>query len=273
MREIDFINPNNNYPQYPDSFVEQRLADMAELKYGVLNLPKTVWEKVTFSRAEAQEFLLLAQDALVQSNQSNLYFSESKKPEVEAKLGSGYYSFVYPFGDSVIKLSASHSPMLSHFQPSSQEYAEWYQSALDIQRVTYGEHLPFLIPEPQTVLHIKGSNSERTVILEPRITDILSKEEIKNLSSEEQSDLFDEFELFQAIAKEVSEGFGLVPDYELFTFIRNSSHFVISKQHGKPHLVMLDNGMFDEKGANKLFFELNKRKEKKVIEGLKQKIK
>jgi hypothetical protein len=275
-------NPNSKYNAHPvDSGVSRRLRNgVVEFGYGFWHLKRTMREKRAASVDEAREFLGLAKENLVKNNQPSPYFSSDNEPKVTGQIGSGYYSSVFGFtsdtGDWAMKLSAPHSPMLANFHPSSPEFTEWYQYVLDIQRATYSEHLPFLIPEPQTVLHVQGSQNEKTVIIQPQIKRVLSKEEIRSLSSEDKTQLNSEFEIFQAVSKEVAAGFGLVPDFELATIIRSSSHFVISRQDGTetgtPHLVMLDNGLFDAKAPNRLFYEFNRQKGKRVIKGLKRKL-
>lgn len=249
------INPN-----VQRQVQEPRLIQVVkEIPYGVRHFRRSLKEKKQTSIQEAQEFLLLAQTKL---GENNSYFGENDSPTDINHVASGYYAVVYSFHsatrDWVIKLGATHSPMRSYFHPNSPEFAQWYQYGLDIQRTVFKDDLPFLIPEPQTIIHLTGKERETTVILQPLDRGILTKEQVKLLPKEEKQRLVTEYETFHRKYNEMRKEFGMMPDFELLPFIRDTSHFAISQREGSPHLVMHDQGLFDKYAPTPIFYQWNR---------------
>ena len=253
-----FDNPNR---QYPESAFKRFTTEIPIGIWKYRRTNKLKEERANESLENMQSLLLRVKDQL---DEDTPYFTQDDIPQIKEHLGTGFFASAYSFesntGNWVIKVGASHSPMRSYFNPNTQEFAEWYQGCLDIQRQTFSEHLPFLIPEPQTIVHLQGGQGERTAIIQPLVTDILTNEQIQTLSKENKAKLITEYKIFLEISKQLDKGFGLVPDFELKLGLirRDTSHFVISQQHGKPHLVMLDTAPFDKESPTPIFYQLNK---------------
>lgn len=251
-------NPNFQHRIQESKFAQGIVYQgVRELAYGVVHYGESRRNKKRVSLAEAQEFSELAKMKL---GKGSPYFGENDNPMDIKHVASGYYASVYSFhsktGNWVIKLGTPHSPMRSYFHPNSPEFADWFQYGLDIQKEIYSDSLPFLIPEPQTIVYLEGSRNT-TANLQPLDTSILTKEQIKLLPGDDKKRLLVEFDTFHKINREMREKYRLMPDFEVFSFIRNTSHFAISKRSGDAHLTLHDSGLIDGEAPMPIVYLLN----------------
>src|SRR3989344_9149101 len=172
-------------------------AAFEELYYGFRNMPNSFRQRLERDPEKGQAYLLATQAALPEDNP---YFT--KEEILSAKyLKSGFHAAVYKFesstGEWVIKVGMKKSPERAP-HPSSEEFTAWYSSVLDQEREIFKDSLPYLIPEPQTVLHIKTEDHESsTVILQPFIKGIIPLDRIRTLSVSDQEKLRDELKIFE----------------------------------------------------------------------------
>jgi len=170
-------------------------AAFEELYYGFRNMPNSFRQRLERDPEKGQAYLLATQAALPEDNP---YFT--KEEILSAKyLKSGFHAAVYKFesstGEWVIKVGMKKSPERAP-HPSSEEFTAWYSSVLDQEREIFKDSLPYLIPEPQTVLHIKTEDHESsTVILQPFIKGIIPLDRIRTLSVSDQEKLRDELKV------------------------------------------------------------------------------
>lgn len=234
MKEFDRkIGPNCNTKQYVLK------AGLKEIFYGVSHLPNSFEQKLRMNTEKATAFLLAARTDLPQANP---YFTESDTLAVEP-LSTGFHTEIYTFtsstGEWVMKLGMSESPIRGP-HPSSAEFTIFYASALDIQREVFQKDLPYLIPEPQAVLHVQTEHhGGTTVILQPFVSGVKSLWKIGTFPKEKQEFLLEELHILEERCKIMDKKFGVRLD-----FLKADSHFVIGQMDGNPHIVFLDNGPF-----------------------------
>jgi len=220
-----------------------------ELAYGISHLPRSLEQRYRTHHQEAQD-LLTAQGFLIGAKDllplGNPYFTDQENPAIQAYLASGFYNscwtFETPKGKWVLKIAYEKSPMKTKFHPSSKEYSQAYSKSLDIQRGIFSDQLPHLIPEPQEVLYVPGTNRATTVVIQPFIDFVGPFHGIKkmNLSLNQREQLKGELRTFRELCERMWREHGLAPD-----LIRAGSHFVVAQKEDGPHLVMLDNDVFD----------------------------
>lgn len=238
----------------------------AELIYGAVHLQRSIEQKRNANVDEAQDFLLHLK---INLSKQNPYFTEDENLIVDRKINSGFHSACYEFSSStgrwVMKIGHKKSPMKTKFHPSMSEYAESYLRNLRIQRLIFGEKLPNLIPEPQEVLYVKGWERATTIVVQPFIDYVSPFDKKINFSLEERHQLRGELDVFQDLVGKMRSNYGIMPD-----FMRargKKGHLVVARRNDGLHLVMLDNGAYDEKeDSTPLLHSLNKIIAKKSIE-------
>lgn len=238
----------------------------AELAYGAIHLARSFEQKRKANVAEAQDFLLCLTNNLPKQNP---YFIGDENLAVDRKIDSGFHSACYEFSSStgrwVIKIGHDKSPMRTKFHPSKPEYADNYLRNLEIQRLVFSDKLPNFIPEPQGVFYIKGQNRATTLIIQPFVDYISPFSKKINLSQEERQQLMGEFKILEELLEEMRENCGVMPDFMRAGGKRG--HLVIVRKADGVHLVMLDNGAYDEKeDSTPLLHSLNKKTAKRSIE-------
>lgn len=225
------------------------LAGIHELSYDFLHLPGSFRQHLKKDIQAGKAFLQAAQVALPDYNP---YWTKSEMLSMR-QLKSGYHTSIYKFtsttGEWVMKVGVAKSPIPAP-HPSSPEFAFWYASALDIQREIFQKKLPFLIPEPQSVLYIKTADtSSSTVIIQPFISDIRPLRALGSFPQEVQTSLLEELKIFQAQCALMRKSYGIEMD-----FLRSGTHFVIGKRDNSPHIVFMDNGPFDKETTPLFYF-------------------
>lgn len=244
----------------------------SELTYGVVHLRQSFEQKRKANVEEAQDFLSYLAENLPEKNP---YFAEGEKPSIIRPIESGFHNACFKFESSkgkwVMKIGHKKSPMKTKFDPSMQGYAESYLRNLRIQRLIFGEKLPNLIPEPQEVLYVKGQERATTIVVQPFIDYVSPFDKKINFSLKECRQLRGELDVFQDLVGKMRSNYGIMPD-----FMRargKKGHLVVARRNDGLHLVMLDNGAYDEKGdSTPLLHFLNKIIAKKSIEKQKKKL-
>lgn len=236
--------------------IPKMLQVLPEVIYGVRHLDRSNKQKDRINPQEARDFLTATKNLLPQENS---YFTNQENPVVIEHVGSGYFNSCWKFETSkgawIIKIAHNQTPMKTEFQPSSEEYSRKYKESLDIQRSIFDNQLPNLIPKPQEVLHIKGKERVATVVIQPFIEAIMPFNQIKGLSPEQQQDLKEELKTFLNLCKTMRKQHGIAPD--LIRAGGRHGHFVVAQTRDGPHLVMLDNDVFDKRDYRPLFNLLN----------------
>lgn len=229
---------------------------ITEIPYGIYHLPRSFEQKRRANPQEAQDFLTATRDVLPQENP---YFKNQENPIIKGYLASGFYKSCWTFETStgiwVLKIAHDKSPIQTKSHPSSEEYGQTYLASLNTQRLIFSAHLPNLIPEPQTVLRVKGQERATTIIVQPFIYTIMPFNKIKGLSLEDRQGLKDELETFLKLCGTMQKNHGISP--EMLRAGGKNGHFVVAQKEDRPHLVMLDNDVFDDISPTPLFNFLN----------------
>lgn len=224
-------------------------AAAEELRYGFRNMANSFRQRHERDPEKGQAYLLATQAALPEDNPYC-----TREEILNAKyLKSGFHAAVYKFtsstGEWVIKVGMKKSPERAP-HPSSEEFTTWYSSVLDQEREIFKDSLPYLIPEPQTVLHVQTEEHDSsTVILQPFIKGIIPLDKIKTLPIDDQEKLLNELSEFKRCHRAMDEKYGIRLD-----FWRAGGNFVIGQINGSHHLVFLDNGPF-KKTRTPIFYK------------------
>lgn len=229
---------------------------MLEVPYGVWNLHQSFKQKDQANPQEAQDFLTATKNLLPQENP---YLTNQENPVLKEHIGSGFYNSCWKFETSkgvwVIKIGHNRAPMQIGSHQSSEEYRKNYKQSLDTQRSVFSHQLPNLIPEPQEALFVRGKDRATTVVIQPFIKAIMPFNKIEGLSLEQRQYLKDELKTFLNLCRTMRKQHGISPD--LIRAGGKKGHFVVAQEKDGPHLVMLDNDVFDKRSPIPLFNILN----------------
>jgi hypothetical protein len=249
-------SPSRKISTIKTELIPRIFHTLTEVPYGAWYLHQSFNQKDQINPQEAQDFLTATENFL---SQENPYFKDQEHPVVKEHVGSGFYNSCWKFETSkgvwVIKIGHNQAPMQTDVPLSSENYTRNYRQALDTQRSIFSEQLPNLIPEPQEVLYIKGKERATTVVVQPFIRAIMPFNKIKGLDLEQQQNLKGELKIFLRLCKIMRERYGITPD--LIRADSKEGHFVVAQTKDGPHLVMLDNDVFDKRSPKPLFTLLN----------------
>lgn len=226
---------------------------IAELAYNIQHIRQS-FELRTPNDKEAITFLAALTDTL---SQPNPYFQPGENAQSLAPLASGFFFSTYRFatesGDWVAKIGLPESPMKGFPHPSSRDFTTWYTTNLNLQRQYFQKELPHLIPDPQIAEFVHAGDRSTTVVLQPFINNIHPLKYISSLPKEGKQQIGEELRMFDSIVRRLQDDHGLTPD-----MLRAKNHFVIAPKEDGPHLVLLDNGLFDDQLDAKAMNRVNR---------------
>lgn len=237
--------------------IPKMVQAITEIPYGLGHLPRSFEQKHRVSLQEAQDFLTATKIFFLPKE--NPYFKDQEEPILREPIASGYYNSCWKFetsmGTWVMKIGHRKSPIQTKLHPSSEGYSKAYKRSLDIQREIFNRDLPNLIPEPQEVLYVTGQQRVTTVVIQPFIHSTMPFNKIKGLSVEHQQNIKGELEIFLKLCRTMQEKHGILPD--MIRAGGKEGHLVIAQRDNVPHLVMLDNDVFNTMSPTPLFTWLN----------------